>query len=29
MSEFLENARDFCIMAHGDQKRKYTGLPYY
>lgn len=29
MSEFLETARDFCIMAHGDQKRKYTGLPYY
>ena len=29
MSEFLENARDFCIMAHADQRRKYTGLPYY
>jgi (p)ppGpp synthase/HD superfamily hydrolase len=29
MSEFLENVRDFCIMAHGNQKRKYTGAPYY
>lgn len=28
-TEFLENARDFCIFAHGDQRRKYTQAPYY
>lgn len=29
MENIIEKARDFCIVAHGDQKRKYTFLPYY
>lgn len=26
---FKLKARDFCIMAHGEQKRKYSGEPYW
>ncbi len=26
---FLEEALEFCVSAHGDQKRKYTGAPYW
>lgn len=29
MSTLPERAKEFAIKAHGDQKRKYTGLPYW
>lgn len=29
MRDIVKEAADFAIQAHGDQKRKYTGQPYY
>lgn len=29
MRDIVQEAADFAIKAHGDQKRKYTGQPYY
>ena len=29
MSELLEKAKRYAIEWHGDQKRKYTGIPYW